>query len=289
MMQLRLLDVNEIRIFVTSFGSVIERFLEIAPGPRNMIKTCDVGSKSSVFVKVGLDGDISGRLFIGFSDAAACQVAGRIHKKLLNEGCAFGEVSREVKELLAEFANQLISCTVEELKQKGLVCAATEPEVGDGKEGKGGTHDFVATSFPLGEMGQMELFLSLKANVTREMTGKRIMIVDDSPSMRAMMRNILEDAGYLIVGEAANGRDAITTIPAFSPDLVTMDIEMPDIDGVQALSAIKVKHPEVIVIMVSSLSERAKVMECLAKGAANYILKPYEPQKVIEAVARALK
>lgn len=282
------LDIGQIKIFVASFGSVIERFLGVAPGPRSVTKTHGLGSKSSVFVKAGLDGDLSGRLFVGFSDAAACGVAARMHQRLLQESCRFEQVNQDVKDLLVEFANQLLSHTVEAFKQNGAICAATAPEVGDGHEGKGGDQDFTMTSFSLGEMGQMELFLALKVSVTREKTGKRIMIVDDSPSMRGMMRSILEDAGYLVVGEAVNGREAVATLPALSPDLVTMDIEMPEINGVQALAAIKVSNPHVKVIMVSSLSDRERVLDCLGKGATNYILKPYEPARVLEAVSRAL-
>lgn len=287
-MLFRPLDIDQIKIFVSSFSAGIGQFLDVAPGPRSVTKTRDLGGKSSVFIKVTFTGGLVGSCVLGWSESSACAVAARMHQTLWKESASFDKVSPEVHELLVEFASHLINHTVESFKERGINCSAIHQKVGSSREAQSGGHEFLMTSFPLAEMGQMELFLALKVALSREQAGKRIMIVDDSASLRGMLRCLLEDAGYLVVGEATNGREAITMAGDLSPDLVTMDIEMPDINGIQALAAIKVRYPGIKVIMVSYLTDREKVHECISKGAENYILKPYEPVKVVEAVARAL-
>jgi two-component system chemotaxis response regulator CheY len=118
---------------------------------------------------------------------------------------------------------------------------------------------------------------------------KRIMIVDDAIFMRMKLKDILEKNGYDVVAEAQNGADAIEKYRAERPDIVTMDITMPEMDGIEALKGIKKIDPAAKVIMCSAMGQQAMVMEAIQSGALDFIVKPFETDRVIDSIQKASK
>lgn len=114
----------------------------------------------------------------------------------------------------------------------------------------------------------------------------RILIVDDAMFMRIVLRRILEQGGYEVVGEAANGIEAIEKYKELKPDLVTMDITMPDMTGMAAVKAIKEMDSNAKVIMCSAMGQNAMVVEALKNGALDFIIKPLQASAVLEALRR---
>jgi len=112
------------------------------------------------------------------------------------------------------------------------------------------------------------------------------LIVDDSSPMRRALRGILERSGFVVAGEACNGIEAIKLYRELKPDLVTMDIVMPQLDGVQTLRAIHELHPAARVVMVTAMTSMSKVQECARFGANHYIVKPFDEEKVKEVLGR---
>ena len=117
---------------------------------------------------------------------------------------------------------------------------------------------------------------------------KTILVVDDAAFMRMMVRDILAREGY-VIQEAVNGRDAVEKYDEIRPDLVTMDITMPEMDGLAALKAIRAVHPEARVLMVSAMGQQKLIVEALAEGAIDFLVKPFQPTKVLETVKRCLQ
>ncbi|MFH5834878.1 response regulator [Proteiniclasticum sp. C24MP] len=118
---------------------------------------------------------------------------------------------------------------------------------------------------------------------------KRIMIVDDAIFMRMKLKDILEKNGYEVVAEAQNGADAIEKYKAERPDIVTMDITMPEMNGIEALQGIKKIDPSARVIMCSAMGQQAMVMEAIQSGALDFIVKPFETDRVIDSIVKACK
>lgn len=116
----------------------------------------------------------------------------------------------------------------------------------------------------------------------------KIMIVDDAAFMRMVLKNILTENGHEIVGEVDNGLDAVALYEQIKPDLVTMDITMPDMNGVEATKAILAKDPDANIIMLSALSQEYMVRDAIAAGAKDYILKPFKKEKVIASIEKAI-
>ncbi|GAB2781669.1 two-component system chemotaxis response regulator CheY [Hymenobacter luteus] len=117
----------------------------------------------------------------------------------------------------------------------------------------------------------------------------RILIVDDSFYMRTMLKNMLTDAGYEVVGEAANGQQALEMAAATQPDLITLDVILPDNTGLDVLKGIRQEQPEVKVVMCSAVGQEVIVNEALESGATAYIVKPFSEEKVLEIVGSALQ
>lgn len=109
---------------------------------------------------------------------------------------------------------------------------------------------------------------------------KRLLIVDDALIMRKRIRDIAEEAGWTVAGEADNGEDAIAVYERERPDLVTLDIIMPKMDGVHALKGIKAIDREARVIMVSAVDQREKLTECISEGALDFIVKPFDADRL---------
>jgi len=118
--------------------------------------------------------------------------------------------------------------------------------------------------------------------------GYGILVVDDAAFMRMMVKNILEKGGYTIAGEAQNGIEAIEKYKQLNPELVTMDITMPEMDGIAALKGIKAKNPGASVIMCSAMGQQAMVIESIQSGAKDFIVKPFQADRVIEAVKKVV-
>jgi two-component system chemotaxis response regulator CheY len=115
-----------------------------------------------------------------------------------------------------------------------------------------------------------------------------VLIADDAAFMRMMIKNILTEAGYEIVGEAENGAVAAAKHRELRPDLTTMDITMPEMDGIAALKEIRAADPEARVVMCSAMGQQSMVIESIQAGAKDFIVKPFQPDRVLEAVQKAL-
>jgi len=118
--------------------------------------------------------------------------------------------------------------------------------------------------------------------------GKTILIVDDAAFMRMMIKDILTKNGYEVVGEAQDGVQAVEKYKELKPDLVTMDITMPEMDGVTALKEIKEHDPDATVIMCSAMGQQAMVIDAIQAGAKDFIVKPFQAERVLEAIEKAL-
>ena len=118
---------------------------------------------------------------------------------------------------------------------------------------------------------------------------KGILIVDDAAFMRMVIKNILVKEGYEVVGEAADGKEAVALYNDLRPALVLLDITMPEMDGIEALKKIIAADPQAKVVMCSALGQSSMVIEAIQAGARDYIVKPFQPDRVIEAVSKALK
>ncbi|MGN0430532.1 MAG: response regulator [Acetatifactor sp.] len=117
---------------------------------------------------------------------------------------------------------------------------------------------------------------------------KNILICDDAAFMRMMIKDILTKNGYNVAGEAENGLRGVEKYKEVNPDLVLMDITMPEMDGIQALREIKKVDPNASVIMCSAMGQQAMVIESIQAGAKDFIVKPFQADRVIEAVKKVV-
>ena len=117
---------------------------------------------------------------------------------------------------------------------------------------------------------------------------KSVLICDDAAFMRMMIKDILTKNGYDIAGEAENGAIAVSKYQELKPDLVLMDITMPEMDGIQALKNIKAADGAANVIMCSAMGQQAMVIEAIQAGAKDFVVKPFQADRVLEAVKKVL-
>jgi two-component system chemotaxis response regulator CheY len=115
-----------------------------------------------------------------------------------------------------------------------------------------------------------------------------VLIADDAAFMRMMLKNVLTEAGFDVVGEAENGAVAVAKYRELKPDLTTMDITMPEMDGLAALREIRGQDPGARVVMCSAMGQQSMVIESIQAGARDFIVKPFQPDRVLEAVQKAL-
>ncbi|KUO95058.1 response regulator [Ferroacidibacillus organovorans] len=115
-----------------------------------------------------------------------------------------------------------------------------------------------------------------------------VLVVDDAAFMRMMVKEILTKNGFQVIGEANDGAQAVERYKELRPDLVTMDITMPEMDGIQALREIKAFDPSAKVIMCSAMGQQAMVIEAIQAGARDFIVKPFQAERVVEAVKKTL-
>ena len=117
---------------------------------------------------------------------------------------------------------------------------------------------------------------------------KNILICDDAALIRIMIKDILTKNGYNIVGEAENGAKAVEKYAELKPDLVLMDITMPEMDGIEALKKIKAADANASIIMCSAMGQQAMVIESIQSGAKDFIVKPFQADRVLEAVQKVV-
>ncbi len=113
----------------------------------------------------------------------------------------------------------------------------------------------------------------------------KILLVDDAAFMRMMVKDTLTKAGYTDLYEAADGVQAVETYTEINPDLVIMDITMPNMDGLEALKAIKGKDPNATVVMCSAMGQESMVIEAIKSGAKDFIVKPFKPDRILKTVS----
>lgn len=118
--------------------------------------------------------------------------------------------------------------------------------------------------------------------------GKRVLIVDDATIIRLMLKKMMGKHGIVVAGEAVDGEEAVRMYDALNPDFVTMDITMPNLDGISATRNIVKKHPGARIIMVSALGQERKVKEAIAAGALDFIVKPLKEERLISSVRRVI-
>ena len=116
----------------------------------------------------------------------------------------------------------------------------------------------------------------------------RVLIVDDAAFMRKMLSDVLAKAGHEVVGEGANGAEAVAQYQSLRPDIMTLDITMPEKDGLTALKEIMALDPSARVVMCSALGQESKVLEAVKSGAKDFVVKPFQADRVIDAVGKAL-
>ena len=116
----------------------------------------------------------------------------------------------------------------------------------------------------------------------------KILIVDDSKMSRKMLRSIAEGMGHEIAGEAVNGEEGVKLFGELKPDAVTLDITMPEMDGIASLKGIKQADPNAKVIMCSAMGQQAMVIESIQAGAKDFIVKPFQAERVLEAVKKVV-
>ncbi|RFU68369.1 response regulator [Bacillus sp. V59.32b] len=116
----------------------------------------------------------------------------------------------------------------------------------------------------------------------------RILIVDDAKFMRVTLSSILQSAEHEVVGEATNGKEAVALFRELHPDLVTMDITMPVMNGLDAIREIKHEFPDAKVVMCSAMGQQKMVVEAIEAGAKDFIVKPFDENTVLEAINRVL-
>jgi two-component system chemotaxis response regulator CheY len=116
----------------------------------------------------------------------------------------------------------------------------------------------------------------------------RVLVVDDAAFMRKMVTDALSKGGHEVVGEGANGEEAVTLYQELKPELTTLDITMPEKDGLQALKDIISLDPDARIIMCSALGQESKVLEAVKAGAKDFVVKPFQPDRILDAAAKAV-
>ncbi|MBO5241221.1 MAG: response regulator [Lachnospiraceae bacterium] len=114
----------------------------------------------------------------------------------------------------------------------------------------------------------------------------KILIVDDSRTSRKMLRSILESNGHEILDEAVNGQDGVQKFQALRPDVITLDITMPIVDGVEALKMIKALDGDAKVVMVTAAGQKNKMIDCIKAGANEFLTKPFDQQEILDVIAK---
>ncbi|NLJ80106.1 MAG: response regulator [Firmicutes bacterium] len=115
---------------------------------------------------------------------------------------------------------------------------------------------------------------------------KKVLITDDTAFMRMTLRNVIEKNGYKVVGEAADGEEAVALYKELQPDMVTMDITMPKMDGITAIKEIMKIDPKAKIIVCSAMGQKPMVIEALSAGAKDFLVKPFDAERVVESLRK---
>ena len=115
----------------------------------------------------------------------------------------------------------------------------------------------------------------------------RVLLADDLSFMRMVQREILSGDGYEIVGEAENGKEALEMYGELQPDLVTLDVVMPEMTGIEALKEIRARSPKARCVMVTAIDQRDHLLEAMQAGALDYVVKPFDKERVLQALSRS--
>jgi two-component system chemotaxis response regulator CheY len=116
----------------------------------------------------------------------------------------------------------------------------------------------------------------------------RVLVVDDAAFMRKVVSDALSKGGHEVIGEASNGAEAIARYQELQPELTTLDITMPEMDGITALKEIMAMDPRARIIMCSALGQESKVLEAIKAGAKDFVVKPFKAERVLDAVGKAM-
>jgi two-component system, chemotaxis family, chemotaxis protein CheY len=116
----------------------------------------------------------------------------------------------------------------------------------------------------------------------------RVLVVDDAAFMRKVVSDALSKGGHEVIGEASNGAEAIARYQELRPELTTLDITMPEMDGITALKEIMAMDPRARIIMCSALGQESKVLEAIKAGAKDFVVKPFKAERVLDAVGKAM-
>lgn len=114
----------------------------------------------------------------------------------------------------------------------------------------------------------------------------KVLIADDAAFMRMMLKDILTKNGHEVVGEAANGIEMLSKYEETQPDIVTLDITMPEMDGLTAIKELRKKHPDANVVMCSAMGQQSMVIDAIQSGAKDFIVKPFQAERVVECLAK---
>ncbi len=115
---------------------------------------------------------------------------------------------------------------------------------------------------------------------------KTVMITDDTAFMRMTLRNVIEKNGYSVIGEAGDGEEAVALYRELKPDMVTMDITMPKMDGITAIKEIMKIDPQAKIIVCSAMGQKPMVIEALSAGAKDFLVKPFDAERVVESLRK---
>lgn len=220
----------------------------------------------------------------------APEVLAELKKKLATLEAQKNELQRRVSNLKAKFqVNPYATVKGEEFIHPGC-----HVYVGAAKERIGKPMRFATLSATKDGSIALSSYDELTGKIKTTSVGKSekqstVLIVDDAKFMRAKLKSILETGNFKVAGEAEDGKIAVQLYTKLKPDIVTMDITMPNVDGITALKAIKKINPEAKVVMISALGQKDKVKDAIISGAADFIIKPFVPEKVVEVLGRITK
>ncbi|MBF0120584.1 MAG: response regulator [Desulfobacterales bacterium] len=116
-----------------------------------------------------------------------------------------------------------------------------------------------------------------------------VLIVDDALFMRKKVRDALEPFGFKIIGEAQNGKDAVKKFEELNPDVITLDIVMPEMDGIEVLAKIREKNKSIPIIMITAIDQRESMLKAMKLGITDFIVKPFDNNRVVSAVQKAVQ
>lgn len=283
---------EHINAFVVPFLETLENMAGIRGSAKGVTLREGAGASASAAVGITISGRLNGDVFIVFEDRTALKVASLMMKRLLGTDVSLDAVTPEAEGALKELANVTLGRAVGKLKDLGLESTTISPptihtseeDVACVMTGK----SFVAIPFVMGNLGRVELAmrLTIAPRVVEGANSKKVLVVDDSVFQRDVLKMLLQNHGYAVVGEAGDGEEAVRLFKELQPDVVTLDIIMPGMDGVDTLQKLKEISPAARVIMVSSISDKDRIVECRRLGAEYYILKPFDPEKVLEVLQK---